>query len=127
MAASQVLIGNWAALIAYRQGLGSLVTDVAASYAGAEYLNLAYTFTGKSQICTVFNGVEQYEEGTYHHEYKLGRDYFNDIVLAGVKIASATRTAAQETELSAFIDFLTGVGTTLGTTGLTNHCFSLPK
>jgi molybdate transport system substrate-binding protein len=90
-----------------------------------EYLNYAYGFTAKSQICTVFNGVEQYEAGSFHHEYTFGVDYFNPIVLTGIKVAR-TRTAAQETELTDFVNFLTGVGTTTGTNTLLQHCYKLP-
>lgn len=125
VAAGQVIFQDWAALTAYRQGLGTLVPDAATSFAEAEYLNVPYAFTGKSQVCTLFNGVEQYEVGSFHHEYKLGKDYFNDIVLAGIKIAR-TRTADQETEATNFVNFLRGVGATVGTNTLKSHCLKLP-
>lgn len=90
--------------------------DAGTAYAGVEYFTPLYGFTGKSQICTAVTGVEEFEPGSSHHEYGI------PIVLAGVKIASSTRTADQEAELTDFINYLTGVGSI----NFPQHCFKLP-
>ena len=108
-------------LAAAKKGLPILAPDSGASYASVEYLGTAYGFTGKSQICSAVTGAEEYEEGSHHHEYVFGRDYFTDIVLVGVKLANV-RDTFQETELIDFVNFLAGAG---GTT-LQQHCYKLP-
>ncbi len=108
-------------LAAAKKGLPILAPDSGASYASVEFLGTAYGFTGKSQICSAVTGVEEYEEGSFHHEYVFGRDYFTDIVLVGVKVAN-TRDTFQETELIDFINFLAGAGATT----LQQHCYKLP-
>ncbi len=108
-------------LAASRKGLPILTSDSGSSYASVEYLGTTYGFTGKSQICTAVTGVEEFEPGSFHHEYVFARDYFTPIVLAGVKLAN-TRDATQETELIDFVNFLAAAG---GTT-LQQHCYKLP-
>jgi molybdate transport system substrate-binding protein len=118
-AAVQALKGGW--LYAVGKNLLVKAPDAASSYAAVEYLGTPYGFTGKSQICTAVTGVEEYEFGSYHHEYSYGVDYATDLVLAGVKVAR-TRTTAQSDELTAFIGYLTGAGAV----NFTQHCFKLP-
>jgi len=116
VAAALVLKGTY--LRAVRNGLVLKTEDAAGSYAAVEYLTTSYGFTGKSQICSAVAGVEEFEPGSFHHEFTNT----TPIVLAGVKIASSTRTAAQETELTDFVNYLTGTGSV----NFTQHCFKLP-
>jgi molybdate transport system substrate-binding protein len=109
-------------LYALAKRLPIKTVDAGGSYAQVAYLGTAYGFTGKSQICTAVTSVEQYEPGSFHHEYVLGQNYMTDIVLAGVKIAR-TRTADQETALTAFVNFLTSAKAT----ALQHHCYKLPS
>ncbi|KAF2990038.1 hypothetical protein OGR47_17540 [Methylocystis sp. MJC1] len=109
-------------LYAQGQSLTIKTADAGGSYAQVAYLGTAYGFTGKSQICTAVTNVDQYEPGSFHHEYVLGQDYTTDIVLAGVKIAR-TRTVDQETALTAFVNFLVSAKAT----ALQHHCYKLPS
>jgi hypothetical protein len=43
--------------------------------------------------------------------------------VSGAKIAIAARTTDQETELTNFVNFLTGSGTTQGTAVLQRYCY----
>lgn len=108
-------------LYALSKSLPIKTADAGGSYARVEYMGTAYGFTGKSQICAAVTGVETYEPGSFHHEYVLGQNYATDIVLAGIKIAR-TRTADQETALTAFVNFLTSAKAT----SLQYHCYKLP-
>jgi molybdate transport system substrate-binding protein len=92
----------------------------------------AYGFVGKSQICTLSGGVENYPPGSYHHAYAVPVFVPTLLNLTAVPINRTTRTAAASTELSDFIAFLQG-GTssfgdapTGGTTVIQNYCFALP-
>lgn len=109
-------------LYALSKKLPIKTADAGGSYARVEYMGTAYGFTGKSQICTAVTGVEAYEPGSFHHEYVLGQNYVTDIVLAGIKIAR-TRSADQETALTAFVNFLTSAQAT----ALQYHCYKLPS
>jgi molybdate transport system substrate-binding protein len=85
----------------------------------------SYGFVNKSAICNNYSGTETYPAGTFHHEYLPdGRHPYHRIELTGVKLTLAPRTAEQETELTNFVDFLTGRGTTLGTDVLKRYCYN---
>lgn len=105
------------------KGLLLEVGDVVSSYAAVEFVDSPYGFTGKSQICTAVAGDEEFEPGSFHHEYDL-KDSATpiDIVLAGVKIKN-DRAPEDEAELKAFVTYLTGAGAI----NFTQHCFKLPS
>jgi molybdate transport system substrate-binding protein len=105
-------------LYALKNGLVLKTPDAGSAYAAVEYLAPAYGFTGKSQICSAVAGYEEYKPGSFHHEFTTALP----IVLGGVKIAR-TRSAAEEAELTDFINFLT---TGAGKINFTQHCFKLP-
>lgn len=105
------------------RGLTQKVGDAASSYAAVQFLDAPYGFTGKSQICSAVAGVEEFEPGSFRHEYDLrDSDTPVDIVLAGVKIARQ-RAAEDEAELSDFVRYLTGAGSV----NFSQHCFKLPN
>jgi molybdate transport system substrate-binding protein len=120
VAAAQVL--KTAYRYAETRGLTQKVADAVSSYAAVQFLDAPYGFTGKSQICTAVAGAEEFEPGSFRHEYDLrDSDTPIDLVLAGVKIARQ-RAAEDEAELKAFIRYLTGPGSI----NFTQHCFELP-
>jgi hypothetical protein len=91
----------------------------------------AYGFVPNSAICYKgANGVKTYPAGSYHHVYRPNdEDHPSDkLLMKGIKIAR-TRTAGEETALSNFIAFLTGVAdsngntTTIGTGIIESACF----
>jgi hypothetical protein len=121
VAAVQVLKDTYR--YAKARGLTLEVADAASSYAAVQFLDPPYGFTGKSQICTAVAGVEEFEPGSFRHEYDLrDSDTPLDLVLAGVKIARE-RAAEDEAELTAFVRYLTGAGRV----NFTQHCFKLPS
>jgi molybdate transport system substrate-binding protein len=89
----------------------------------------SYGFVNKSAICNNYFGTtETYPAGTFHHEYLPGgRHPYHRIELTGVKLTLAPRTAEQETELTNFVNFLTGSGTTRGTDVLKRYCYTVPS
>jgi molybdate transport system substrate-binding protein len=101
--------------------------DVTTVRAGVDLGFYPYGILAKSAICTNPSGTEVYPEGSYHHEFPplLGFRY-HQIDLSGLSTPLATRTADQVTELSNFVNFLTGVGTTQGTDVLKRSCYLLP-
>jgi molybdate transport system substrate-binding protein len=105
------------------RGLTQKVSDAVSAYAAVQFLDAPYGFTGKSQICSAVAGAEEFEPGSFRHEYDLrDSDTPIDLVLAGVKIARQ-RAAEDEAELKAFVRFLTGAGSV----NFTQHCFKLPS
>ncbi|WP_026607499.1 substrate-binding domain-containing protein [Methylocapsa acidiphila] len=144
LAAVQAMKGAW--LYAVGKKLATKTPDAISSWTQVEYGGLTYGFTGKSQICTNVTGLsEDYETGSFHHEYVQGVDYFNGIAWTGVKLSRlsggvAVRTAGQEAALNAFISFLsatsvpvtnpqnTGASLQLnaGLTDLAQHCLKNP-
>jgi molybdate transport system substrate-binding protein len=102
---------------ALQKGLVLKTPDAGSAYAAVEYLTTPYGFTGKSQICSALAGTEEFEPGSFHHEFTGGLP----IVLAGVKI-TRTRSVAEEAELTDFVSFLSGAGSI----NFTQHCFKLP-
>lgn len=124
-AAAQVLLTTPGSLVAYARGRIQTRPSVGVALAALENGDYPYGFVAKSQICKKFDGVEYYTEGTYHHIYSSTDPThpYLPIKLKGIKTAK-TRDTAQETVLSAFIDFLKGQGSTLGTELLTQFCYT---
>lgn len=131
VAAASVLATTPGALVAYARGRIKTSPAVDVALAAIENGDYKYGFVAKSLICRKFDGVETYTEGTYHHIYSpRGPHPYLPIKLKGIKIAR-TRTAAQDTVLTAFIDFLQGRdgvpaegGTPLGTGLLQQYCLT---
>lgn len=86
-----------------------------------------YGAVPKSAICTNPAGTEVYPAGSTHAQFEINNPAYRVITLQAVALANAARTADQGTELTRFTDFLTGVGTTLGTDVLGRFCYGLPK
>lgn len=110
-------------------GYVSTLPSVGAAYAAAKKGTFAYGFVAKSQICKYINGAETYPTGSYHHEYHP-HSYlhpYEKLKLKGIKIALSARTTDQETELTNFVNFLTGNVTTAGTDIIQSYCFKLPQ
>jgi len=126
-AAAQVLLTTPGALVAYNRGHIKTRVNIGTTYATIGNGEFPYGFVAKSQICRNYSGTEFYPEGTYHHNYPStgsGHPYL-PIKLKGIKIAK-TRATDQDAELAAFIDFLTGQGTTVGTETLKQYCYTTP-
>jgi molybdate transport system substrate-binding protein len=99
--------------------------SVAVTQAAVELGNFSYGFVAKSAICSNPSGTEIYPAGTYHAEYTPnGTHPYAKIKVSGAKIAIAARTTDQETELTNFVNFLTGSGTTRGTAVLQRYCYN---
>lgn len=105
--------------------------NAGSSYIAVNFGVYAYGFVPNSAICYKGDdGVKTYPAGSYHHVYRPNdEDHPSDkLLMKGVKIAR-TRTAGEETALSNFIAFLTGVAdsngntTTIGTGIIESACF----
>jgi hypothetical protein len=118
-------------------GLVSTVFNVGETYAELTApASFPYGFVAKSQMCFQATlGVDTYDAGSYHHEYKpFGRHPYDPelITLTAIKLAR-TRTPDEETGLKNFIAFLTGtkdtygIATNNGTAWIEGHCFKLPR
>lgn len=125
--AAAVLATTPGSITAYRQGYIQTRPDVGTTFAAIDGGTFAYGFVAKSQICQYYGGSEHYVPGTYHHEYPYNNwaHPYLPIILTGIKIAR-TRAADQETELTAFINFLTGVGSSVGTGIIKQYCYKTP-
>ncbi len=125
--AAEVLVTTPGVITAYKQGYIQTRPDIGTTFAAVDGGTYAYGFVAKSQICQYYGGSEQYIQGTYHHEYLYNNwaHPYVPIVLTGVKIAR-TRAADQETELTNFVNFLTGVGSSDGTGVIKQYCFKTP-
>jgi molybdate transport system substrate-binding protein len=125
--AAEVLLTTPGVITAYKQGYIQTRPDIGTTFAAADGGTFAYGFVAKSQICQYYGGSEQYVPGTYHHEYVYNNwaHPYVPIVLTGIKIAR-TRAADQETELTNFVNFLTGVGSSDGTSVIKQYCFKTP-
>jgi molybdate transport system substrate-binding protein len=78
-----------------------------------------------SAICSALSGVPSYPDGSSVHQLASQKGSVAKVALTGLATTVATRTAAQSAELTAFTNFLTGVGTTQGTDVLQRSCYSL--
>lgn len=126
-AASQVLASSPWNITTIPSGYVFTRPNINATYSAVQAGTYAYGFVAKSAICQYYSGAEHYVAGTYHHEY-LYNDVahpYTQIQQYGIEIA-LSRTAAQNTELTNFVNFLTGVGTTLGTAIIQKYCYILP-
>lgn len=126
-AASQVLASSPWNITTIPSGFVFTRPNINSTYSAVQAGTYAYGFVAKSAICQFYSGSEHYVAGTYHHEY-LYNDAahpYSQIQQYGIRIA-LSRTAAQNTELANFVNFLTGVGTTLGTAIIQKYCYTLP-
>ncbi|ACK51585.1 hypothetical protein Msil_2663 [Methylocella silvestris BL2] len=101
--------------------------DIGSTFAAVDGGIYGYGFVAKSQICQYYGGAEHYVDGTYHHEYRSNNAAhpYLELALKGIKIAR-TRATDEEAELASFINFLTGVGTSVGTDILKQYCYKIP-
>ncbi len=127
LAASQVLASSPWGITTIPSGYVYTRPNINATYSAVQAGTYAYGFVAKSAICQYYSGSEHYVAGTYHYEYLYNNAShpYSQIKQYGIEIA-LTRTAAQNTELSNFVNFLTGVGTTLGTAIIQKYCYMLP-
>jgi len=67
----------------------------------------AYGFIHQSAICKLVNGVKTFNSG-FHHTYPYNDPAHphNRILQYGIKVVNSARTAAQNTELTDFLNFL---------------------
>ncbi|MBY6240840.1 substrate-binding domain-containing protein [Methylosinus sp. Sm6] len=124
--------------------------DASTSYAAIDSGAYALGFVANSSICSLdANNQQAYPAGSTHYLYASDDDSHrrhrhhwriplrsnkldSSVMLAGVKLASSTRTADQEAELNNFIAFLTGTADlngsvfTAGTELIEGHCFEIP-
>lgn len=102
--------------------------DVSLVQAAVDLAVYPYGMVPKSAICTSPNGKKKvFADGSYYSLVKkLKGTPYEQIDVVSVRTANATRTAAQATEMTNFTNFLTGVGTTLGTDVLRRYCYALP-
>ncbi|WOJ91281.1 substrate-binding domain-containing protein [Methylocapsa polymorpha] len=127
LAASQVLASSPWNITTIPSGHVFTRPNINSTYSAVQAGTYAYGFVAKSAICQYTGGSEHYISGTYHHEY-LYNDAshpYNQIKQYGIEIA-LTRTTDQNTELTNFVNFLTGVGTSLGTAKIQQYCYILP-
>ncbi|WP_180982474.1 molybdate ABC transporter substrate-binding protein [Methylocella silvestris] len=131
-AASQVLSSApWSipTSTTYPSGYAQTRPNINTTYAAVKDGTFPYGFVAKSAVCTKPSTTEVWYDSTHtsHHEY-LYNDAahpYDQIKQYGVKVVKS-RTADQETELTNFLNFLTGVGTTLGTAKIQYYCYQLP-
>ncbi len=126
-AAVQVLTTTPGYRIALRQGHVKIRVDVGTAFAAVDEGFFAYGFVAKSQICQYYGGSEHYVAGTYHHQYnpEYSAHPYDKIKLTGIQIAR-TRTKDQDVELTNFVNFLTGNGTSVGTGVIKQYCYKVP-
>lgn len=125
LAASQVLGSAPWHVTTIPSGFVYISPNIGTTYSAIKAGTYNYGFIAQSYICSAKNGVQTFSPG-YHHSY-LYNDAahpYSRILQYAIKIAQ-TRTAAQETELTNFINLLTGVGTTTGTTIIKLYCYQL--
>lgn len=97
--------------------------NISSTYSAIKTGTYAYGFIAQSSICKVVSGVKTFNSG-YHHTYPYNvAPTHNRIEQYGIRVANAARTAAQNTVLENFINFIT-VNTT-GTNIVTSYCYSL--
>ncbi len=125
--AAEVLETTPGARYAYNHGYIQTRPDVGTTFAAVDGGFYPYGFVAKSEICQYYGGSEHYVDGTYHHEYlpNSWEHPYRPIILTGVKLARA-RATDQETELTNFVNFLTGAGTSAGTDVIQQYCFKTP-
>lgn len=125
-AASQVLASAPWSITTIPSGFVFTRPNINATYSAVQAGTYAYGFVAKSAICQYYSGAEHYVAGTYHYEY-LYNDAahpFSQIKQYGIKIVR-TRTTDQQTQLTNFVNFLTGAGTSLGTALIQKYCYKL--
>jgi molybdate transport system substrate-binding protein len=81
-----------------------------------------YGFVAQSQICTLKNGVKTFATGVHHTYVWNQAPTYNRIKQYGIKVHQATRSAAAQAELAAFISFLSSAK---GTTIIKSFCYDL--
>ncbi|MDE2604134.1 MAG: hypothetical protein KGL62_17475, partial [Bradyrhizobium sp.] len=90
-----------------------------------------YGFVARSQICTHGDTTPQYS-GVSHQDIASGGSTYSPILQGGVEIAH-TRTSAQQTELTTFVQYLTGSDfsnnpvSPNATKKLQYYCYTLPS
>jgi hypothetical protein len=88
-----------------------------------------YGFIAKSTVCrTYYSDTEYYDPGTYYREYFPNdpkHPYYN-IKVTAIKIARSSRTADEEEEVNALIDYLNGKPSTFGKKAIQNFCYKTP-
>ena len=126
-AAAQVLASTPWSITTIPSGHVFTRPNINATYAAVQAGTYASGFVAKSAICQYTGGSEHYVAGTYHHEYLYSdaSHPYSQIKQYSIEIA-LSRAADQETELTNFINFLTGSGTSLGTAIIQKYCYILP-
>ncbi len=98
--------------------------NISLTYSAVKSGAYAYGFIAQSSICKLVGGVKTFSSG-FHHSYPFtdATHPHAEIAQYAIKVANSARTAAQETELTNFINFLTT--NTTGKTIVKSYCYSL--
>jgi molybdate transport system substrate-binding protein len=126
LAASQVLASSPWLITTIPSGYVFTSPNIGTTYSAIKNGTYAYGFIAQSSICTYKNGVQTFSPG-YHHSY-LYNDAshpYSRIMQYGIIVNNTGRTPAQNTELTNFINFLKGVGSTTGTGIVQSFCYQL--
>jgi molybdate transport system substrate-binding protein len=96
--------------------------NISLTYSAVKAGTYAYGFIAQSQICKQSGGVKTFTG--FHHTYPYNAAPTHDqIAQYGIKVVNAARTAAQNTVLTNFINFLTTNAT--GKNIVQSYCYSL--
>lgn len=126
LAASQVLASAPWNITTIPSGFVFTSPNIGTTYSAIAAGTYQYGFIAQSYICKSKSGVKTFSPG-YHHSY-LYNDAshpYSELTQYAIIVANSSRTAAQKTELTNFINFLTGVGTTAGTAIIQSYCYAL--
>lgn len=99
-----------------------LAANIGTTYSAIKSGVYPYGFVAQSQICTLKNGVKTFATGAHHTYVWNQAPVYNRIKQYGIKIRQATRSAAAQQELAAFIAFLSSAK---GTTIIKSFCYDL--
>lgn len=96
--------------------------NIGTTYTAIKSGTYPYGFVAQSQICTLKAGVKTFATGSHHtYPYNTAPAY-SRIKQDGIKVYNANRTAAAETELTAFIAYLSS---TNGVNIIKSFCYDL--
>ena len=102
--------------------------NIGTTYSAVKAGTYPYGFIAQSYICTLKSNVKTFPTGFHHtYLYNDAAHPYSRILQWGVKIANPARTpgGAADVELTNFINFLRGVGSTTGTTIIKSYCYDL--
>jgi molybdate transport system substrate-binding protein len=102
--------------------------NIGTTYAAIAAGSYEYGFIAQSYICkyNATTKAETFSPG-YHYSYLYNntKHPYSELTQYLIEVVNPSRTAAQNTVLTEFVDYLTGVGTTAGTAIIQSYCYKL--